>query len=98
MKEEKNTASECQHDFDSNEESDYCAKGCGEKWSLFTIKSLKQQVADYEAALEGTRNYLHWREDDLIGDDLKGDGRLTARFKQVIGSIYSVLNKYGVKG
>ncbi len=50
---------ECAHDFDSNEESEYCAFGCGERLSYFTIKNniaeitkLRKQVKDYEQALE----------------------------------------------
>ena len=35
--------SECNHDFDSNELSNYCAKGCGETWALYTIKTLRKE-------------------------------------------------------
>ncbi len=42
-------------------------------------------------ALGKTVNYLHWREDDLIGDDIKGDNRLTIRFKEQVKIIYEAL-------
>jgi hypothetical protein len=32
-----------EHDFDSNEDSEYCANGCGEKYSIYTIKTLKDE-------------------------------------------------------
>ena len=36
--------SNIEHDFESNDESEYCANGCGEKWSLFTIKQLRKEL------------------------------------------------------
>ena len=36
---------DCKHDFESNEFSEYCAHGCGEKWAIYTIKqhSIKER-------------------------------------------------------
>lgn len=43
--------SNCKHDFDSNEESNYCARGCGETWALWTIKSLQSQIKKAEEVI-----------------------------------------------
>lgn len=58
------------------------------------IKRLKAELADKDKMLHEVLSYLEWREDDLIGDDCKGDGKLTMRFKQLVSSIYSTFNKY----
>lgn len=44
--------------------------------------------------LNTTLNYLHWNTDNLYGDDLKGDGKLTAKFKRQTSEIEAVLSAY----
>lgn len=70
--------SECSHDFDSNELSNYCAKGCGETWALYTIKNIKKENDILREALEFYATEDYWevlREFDVdiegfeIGDD-----------------------------
>lgn len=42
-----------EHDFDSNTDySEYCAKGCGEKWSIYTIIKLGADLKEKDAAVE----------------------------------------------
>lgn len=41
-----------EHDFDSNTESEYCAKGCGEKWAIYAIKKLGADLKEKDAAVE----------------------------------------------
>ena len=51
---------------------------------------LTQARADNEVkdeALKTILNYLHHRTDDLVGDDLIGDGRLTSSFNQKVAII-----------
>ncbi len=50
-------------------------------------------IAVLEGALETTSAYLQWREDDLIGDDCIGDGKLTAGFKNRLATINEALQK-----
>jgi hypothetical protein len=47
MSEEKRIE-ECDHDFDSNEESAYCGHGCGETWYLFEIKECNKKIKQLE--------------------------------------------------
>lgn len=56
--------SDCDHDFDSNEYSNYCAKGCGETWAIFTIKQLNKRLSEAEKELEQVRA-SHKRQCDL---------------------------------
>ena len=42
-------------------------------------------------------NYLYWREDDLIGDDLKGDGKLTARYKSLVSRLQNAISDFEAK-
>lgn len=51
------------------------------------IAVLKSKLAKAKTSLDNALNYLHWREDDLIGDDLIGDGRLTAEYKNKVSEI-----------
>lgn len=43
--------------------------------------------------LTEVESYLHWNADNLSGDDLVGDGRLTMRFKQVTSNVAKALSK-----
>ena len=45
-------------------------------------------------ALEKVQNYLHWNTDNLCGDDLIGDGRLTANFNNRIIHINEALQAW----
>ncbi len=49
----------CEHDFESNEESEYCHLGCGEKWSIWVIKSLRQKIEQRDALLERAERYMY---------------------------------------
>ena len=40
------------HDFESNENSEYCSNGCGEKESEYLIKRLSNRVKELEGKLE----------------------------------------------
>lgn len=40
-----------EHDFDSNTESEYCAKGCGEKWAIYAIKKLGADLKEKDAEI-----------------------------------------------
>lgn len=72
--------SECSHDFDSNELSNYCAKGCGETWALYTIKNLQKENDILREALEFYANFDSWRTTNnqrtyaTIDDDDLGNG------------------------
>jgi hypothetical protein len=57
------------------------------------IEELRQKLKLADKVLQETQNYLCWREDDLIGDDLKGDGRLSARFLAIISTITETLEQ-----
>jgi hypothetical protein len=41
-----------------------------------------------------TLNYLHFRSDDLVGDDCIGDGKLTATLNNRIGEIIKALDSW----
>lgn len=41
-----------EHDFYSNTESEYCARGCGEKWTSYAIKKLSADLKEKDAAVE----------------------------------------------
>lgn len=45
-----------------------------------TVKKLIAALRVADEKLGVAINYLHWRTDDLCGDDLVGDGRLTQNF------------------
>ena len=62
------------------------------------IIKMKNEIAEKDAVLNEVLSYLEWREDDLIGDDIKGDGRLTARFKQVVSLIEATLKNTKARG
>lgn len=51
------------------------------------VEQAEELVAAKDKALNGALSYLHWRTDDLCGDDCVGDGRLTLRFKQRVSEI-----------
>lgn len=40
------------HDFDSLEESEYCANGCGEKWAIYEIKKLREENTKSKQQIE----------------------------------------------
>ena len=44
--------SECDHDFESNDDSEYCAKGCGEKWCIWRIVNIQKELEKYKSAFE----------------------------------------------
>lgn len=44
-------------------------------------------IEKLESALNTSLNYLYWREDDLIGDDCVGDGKLTAQYKNRVSEV-----------
>ena len=58
----------CIHDFDSNEYSNYCAKGCGETWALYTIKKLQQENERLTKALEVAEGALMYMTEDYDCD------------------------------
>lgn len=41
-----------EHDFESNEQSEYCANGCGENRSIYTIKTLNAEIEKLKAELK----------------------------------------------
>ena len=47
-----------EHDFDSNTESEYCAKGCGEKWAIYAIKKLGADLTEKDAEIEQLKSKL----------------------------------------
>lgn len=48
---------------------------------LPAIENLIKIVKIQGEALDTALNYLYWREDDLVGDDLIGDQKLTSSYK-----------------
>ena len=76
------------------------ASGQHQQSHLAYAALMKDAESLFEVLLQ-TMNYLHWREDDLIGDDLIGDGKLTERYKKRVDSILKALiawrEKYGEK-
>ena len=59
------------------------------------ITALKSKLAKAKENLNTALNYLHWREDDLIGDDCIGDGRLTAEYKNKVSEIEKSISEIG---
>lgn len=59
------------------------------------IQQLKSKLAKAKTSLNNALNYLHWREDDLIGDDFKGDGKLTAEYKNKVSEIEKSISEIG---
>jgi hypothetical protein len=57
------------------------------------VHKLQQANQVLRDGLEIALNYLHWREDDLIGDDLIGDNRLTQAYKDRINTINKALEQ-----
>lgn len=49
------------------------------------------EVRAMREAFANALSYLHWNADALSGDDLIGDGRLTARYKQQVSEIEQAL-------
>lgn len=48
------------------------------------IYSLTKQIKIMRDALNEVENYLNWRIDDLVGDDLIGDRRHTNRYNELM--------------
>lgn len=65
------------------------------KLMLAEIQQLKSKLAKAKTSLNNALNYLHWREDDLIGDDFKGDGKLTAEYKNKVSEIEKSISEIG---
>lgn len=64
----------------------------GQRWK----RELQEQSALLDlavAALETNLNYLNWNADNLSGDDLIGDGMLTAKYKRQLSDIQDALTK-----
>ncbi len=66
--------------------------------------TLQTQHAELKEAARGlfntlgdVLNYLHHNTDNLYGDDCKGDGKLTARFKRQILEIETSLAAFNAK-
>lgn len=59
------------------------------------IQQLKSKLEIAKKALNTALNYLHWREDDLIGDDCIGDGKLTAQYKNKVSEIEKAILEIG---
>ena len=51
-------------------------------------------IVEMSNVLEKTSNYLNWNADNLSGDDLMGDGRLTAKYKRQLSEVDNAINKY----
>jgi hypothetical protein len=49
----------CKHDFESNEDSEYCANGCGEKRLDNIILTLHHRIKELEEILEDIIGYNH---------------------------------------
>lgn len=49
---------------------------------------------DLSKKIEEIENYLNFRTDDLVGDDIIGDKRHTIRFHSLLESINKTLEKY----
>jgi hypothetical protein len=55
-------------------------------------------VLELVGALNDDLNYLNWHSDDLCGDDLIGDNRLTIQYKNRLETIQRCLTKYYAYG
>lgn len=83
--------------FESEWYKDGCRQLCADGWPTFIvpvniqIKKLQSENQGLRAVLNSALIYLHWRGDDLCGDDLKGDGKLTKRYKKQIEEIEKAL-------
>lgn len=55
--------------------------------NLPIINELLQIIEAQAAALESTVNYLNWNGDNLTGDDIIGDGKMTAKYKRQLSKI-----------
>lgn len=60
----------------------------------FAFAMSSPEVLAIRDAPENTQSYLDWNADNLSGDDLIGDGRLTARYKQALEVIADALSRF----
>lgn len=49
--------------------------------------NLIKEVERLRAVLNETLRYLHWKGDELCGDDMKGDGRFTACYNAIVRTV-----------
>jgi hypothetical protein len=63
------------------------------QWRLRRIEELSIERDSLRDVLSNVESYLNWRSDDLYGDDLIGDQKLTMGFKRIMQSIADVLHK-----
>lgn len=52
------------------------------KLLLATAESMRAREALNQAV-----RYLHWKADELSGDDMKGDGRFTASYQEIVRTV-----------
>ena len=57
------------HDFESNENSEYCSNGCGEKESVYLIKTLSNRVKELEGKLDNYERFLN----EVASEDFRGN-------------------------
>lgn len=48
------------------------------------LELLKAENLQMREALREIENYLNWNSDELSGDNLIGDGKLTARYQEIL--------------
>ena len=58
------------------------------------LEAERRKCVKLVEVLNDTLNYLHWNTDNLCGDDLIGDKRLTTKFKARIASIEQALSNF----
>lgn len=61
---------------------------------VIELEPTLQLMEEMGNKLSEVENYLHFRTDDLCGDDIKGDKKHTERFHQLTKSISYSLEKY----
>lgn len=62
--------------------------------NVIELEPTLQLMEEMGNKLSEVENYLHFRTDDLCGDDIKGDKKHTERFHQLTKSISYSLEKY----
>jgi hypothetical protein len=61
---------------------------------VIELEPTMRMMDEMTKKLEELENYLNFRTDDLVGDDLIGDKRHTIRFNSLLESINKTLEKY----
>lgn len=72
----------------------YMIKNSKHDFHVIELEPTLQLMEEMGNKLSEVENYLHFRTDDLCGDDIKGDKKHTERFHQLTKSISYSLEKY----